>query len=163
MRVISVVKRVILGAFLISLSVFVSLYLKEYMDRKNPDYAIPQLTVTADGQVLDLYLSNYYWRLNFGKEVEKLEPEIDGGAVRILDEGIVQKNTLHGGEELKYEFSQQESIRYIDRSEAYSTVSFLLADNERYAPSEPGVYYYRVSAEFERGRVEYYFRVDVVP
>lgn len=162
-RVLDAVKRILLGIVLIALAVFVSLYLKDFIDRQSPDYAIPQLTVTADGQKLNLYLSNYYWKFPFGSEAEKIEPEIDNGAVSVLDEGIVQANILHGGEELKYEFSQQESLRYIDRSESYSTVSFKLADNERYAPNEPGAYYYKVSAEFERGRVEYYFRIDVVP
>ena len=162
-RAVNIIKRVLLGFAFISIAVIVALYLKDVLDRQNPDYAIPQLRVTADGQELDLYLSNYYWKFDFGSEAVKLEPEIDGGAVSVLDEGIVQANILHGGEELKYEFSQEESLRYIDRSEAYSTVSFQLADNERYAPNEPGAYYYRVAAEFDKGRVEYYFRIDVIP
>lgn|GEM_PF-2096234 len=161
-RALNIIQRVFIGAVLISVAVFISLYLKDVIDRMSPDNAIPQLTVTADGQQLNLYLSNYYWRFPFGHEAEKIEPEIDNGAVSVLDEGMVQANILHGGEELKYEFSQKENLRYIDRSESYSTVSFLLADNERYAPSEPGAYYYKVSAEFESGRVEYYFRIDVI-
>jgi len=162
-RALNITKRILIGIVLIAFAVFISLYLKDYIDRQSPDYAIPQLVVTADGQKLNLYLSNYIWRFPFGQEAEKIEPEIDNGAVSVLDEGFVQANILHGGEELKYEFSQQESLRYIDRSESYSTVFFQLADHERYAPNEPGAYYYKVAAEFDRGRVEYYFKIDVIP
>ena len=162
-RIFNITKRLLLGAVLIAVAVFISLFLKDLIDRQSPDYAIPQLTVTADGQKMNIYLSNYYWKFPFGHEKDKIEPEIDDGAVSVLDEGIVPANILHGGEELRYEFSQQESLRYIDRSDVYSTISFHLADNEKYAPNEPGAYYYKVAAEFERGRVEYYFRIDIVP
>lgn len=162
-RTINIIKRILLGIVFITLAAFISLYIKDMIDRQEPDHAVPQLIVTADGQKLNLYLSNYYWKFPFGNEAVKIEPEIDEGAVSVLDEGIVQANILHGGEQLKYTFSQQESLRYIDRSDAYSTVSFKNADNEKYAPNEPGAYYYKVAAEFERGRVEYYFRIDVVP
>ena len=161
MRVVSGLKRILSGVVLIAAAVFIAFYLKDYLDRRNPDHAVPQLRVTADGQELDVYISSYYWRFAFGQEAEKREPEIDGGAVSILDEGIVQPNVLHGGEELIYEFSQQELSVYIDRSEAYSTAVFNLADEEVYVTHEPGAYYYIVTADFERGRVSYYFRIDV--
>jgi len=162
MKIISGIRRTLIGALLIAVAVFISYCLNDYLDRRNPDYAVPQLIVTADGQELDVYLSSYYWRFAFGREAEKREPEIDGGAVSILDEGVVQINTLHGGEELRYEFSQTELSRLIDRSEAYSTYRFDLADEEAYVMHEPGAYYYKVTADFVRGRVTYYFRIDVI-
>lgn len=155
------IKRILLGIVLIAAAGFIAFYLKDYMDRKNPDYAIPKLHVTADGQELDVYISSYYWRFAFGHEAQLIEPEIDGGAVRILDEGVVQPNILHGGEELSYNFTQKEKARFIDRSEAYSTVDFHLADDETTVTHKPGAYYYKVTAEFERGRVLYYFRIDI--
>lgn len=161
MRITFGIKRILLGVVLIAAAVFAAYFLKDYMDRKNPDLAIPKLLVTADGQELDVYVSSYYWRFAFGHEAEMIEPEIDGGAVRILDEGVVQPNVLQGGERLFYSFTQKEIARYIDRSEAYSTVDFHLADDEMTVTNKPGAYYYKVTAEFERGRVLYYFRIDV--
>ena len=149
MKIISGIRRILTGAVLVAIAAFAAYCLKDYLDRKNPDFAVPQLLVTADGQELDVYLSSYYWRFAFGREAEKREPEIDGGAVSILDEGVVQTNILHGGEELRYEFSQTELSKLIDRSEAYSTYKFDLADEETYVTHEPGAYYYKVTADFE--------------
>ncbi len=156
------IKRALVGLILIALAAFLSYYLKDYIDRKNPDYAIPKLRVTADGQEVSVYISSYYWEFAFGDTTGRDEAVLDGGAVTAIDDGLVPVTQLHGGEVLRYEFSETVNSKLIDRSESYSTIIFNQADNERYVTSEPGAYFYKVMANYDRGWVQYYFRIDVV-
>lgn len=158
-------KRLLIGILLVAVAAFLALFLKDYLDQKNPESAIPQLTVTADATDVETYLSNYYWRFLSGTEVQMTAPMLEqldlGLGLAGWEDGFVPSTELGGGERLRFFFSQQETVIHVDRTDAYD-YRFNPADDDTVVPYQKGVYYYRVTAEFERGRVESYFRINVV-
>ena len=149
-------KRVIAGIILIVLSGYFALFVKEYIDRRNPEHAVAKITVTADNQPVAAKLYGYYWHFSFGGDVEVAAPEIS----EIYELGI-PATEVRGGERLEVVFSHTPDYLFINRSnEAYS-YSFSAAEDEPYVPFLPGTYVYEVFAGFERGIVSYYFVIVV--
>ena len=151
------IKRILLGIVLIALAAFVAFALKDWLDRKSPQNAVPLLTVEAGGKSVAVPATGYHWVFAFGHEAERMPSPIH----EAFEQGI-PKVELHGGEELDLVFSQQSDYVLIDRSiEPYTYDFFQPAENERTVPFEQGFYVYMVDATFKGGRVQYYFTVVV--
>lgn len=159
-------KRLLIGVVLVVAAAFIAVALKDYLDQKSPEYAVPHLTVTADTTEVRTHLSHYNWKFVSGKEIVVTDPMLEqldqGRGVTGWDEGMVLSTTdLGGGERLNFSFSQKYAKIHIDRTDAYD-YRFNPTDDDTTVPYEKGAYYYRVTAEFKQGRVEYYFRINVV-
>ena len=54
-------RKVILAVLCFILAGFVSFWIKELIDARNPGYAVPRVTVTADGKPVSAALSECSW------------------------------------------------------------------------------------------------------
>ncbi len=146
-----VMKKIIAAIVLFAFAGVIAFYLKDYIDRQNPDYAIPKMTVTADSKEIPSVVSGYSWSFRFGDKVIKEETPIV--------ELSLERAILLGGEKLDISFSQPVNSIKVRISDSYS---YEMHDAEELVvPYESGGYIYEVYADFESGAVLYYFYVVI--
>lgn len=146
-------KKLIIGVLLIAISGFAAYYVKDYLDRQDPQYAIPQITVKADLQPVPAVVGGYDWQFAFGERVESLPDSIF--------DIVFEEIHLKGGEELSIDFSVDPVSYSIKRSDAYSYHFFEIPIEGVSVPFESGGYTYEVVASFEDGTALYYFYIVV--
>lgn len=144
-------KKVVLAILLFALAGAVTFVLKDYIDRKNPDYAIPQIVVTADSSEVSTVVSGYSWKFAFGEPVVREETPVT--------ELSVAATELLGGEKLNISFSQPTKNFTVRRSGSFSYDFSSTEDMS--VPYDSGGYLYEVVAAYESGTVQYYFYVVV--
>ncbi|MEA5051579.1 MAG: hypothetical protein VB021_08955 [Oscillospiraceae bacterium] len=126
-------------------------YLKDAIDRANPDYAVPQITVTADSKPVATLTDAYSWSFYVGGDVIREETPVPDLSLTPV--------TMLGGETLDISFSQPALETKLTRTDSY-TYTFKKTQDAA-VPFESGVYIYNVFARFERGAVSYYFCIVV--
>lgn len=144
-------KKIIIALVLFAAAGAITFVLKDFIDRKNPDYAIPQIVVTADSSEVSTVVSGYSWRFVFGEPVVREETPVT--------ELSVAATELLGGEKLSIKFSQPTTDYTVRRSGSFN-YDFSPTDDMT-APYESGGYLYEVIATYESGTVQYYFYVVV--
>ncbi|NLC78720.1 MAG: hypothetical protein GX683_03215 [Ruminococcaceae bacterium] len=144
-------KKIIIALVLFAAAGALAFVLKDYIDRTNPDYAIPQISVTADSSEVATVVSGYSWQFAFGEPVVHEETPVT--------ELSVVTTELLGGENLGIVFSQPTKSYTVRRSESFSYDFSPTEDME--VPFESGGYLYEVVATFESGTVQYYFYIVV--
>ncbi len=147
------IARIFLGLVLVALAGFFAFFVKDAIDRRNPQYAVPQLTVLADNRAVSSTIGGFSWRFAFGDLVEQ-QP----GSVYDL---YMEENHLQGGERINLSFSVQPSSCSLRQSDAYSYRFMDIPLDEASVPYQSGGYTYEVLAEFPQGRVLYYFYIVV--
>ncbi len=145
-------KKIVLAVVLLCLSAFAAYYVKDLLDRQNPDNARPRVEVTADGQSVPVTVAGYQWSFFLGGRYEKTPPSV-------YDIAPVPC-PLSGGESVEITFSQPAEGLTVRRSASYS-YDFSDESGEITVPFESGGYLYEVRAEFSRGWVLCYFYIIV--
>ncbi len=146
-----VFKKCILALVLFAFVGGAAFFIKDLIDRANPAYAIPQITVTADSRALETFADAYSWRFYIGGDVIREETPVADLSFAPVP--------LLGGETIAIGFSQPALETKLTRTDSYS-YNFQKTD-ELTVPYENGVYIYNVFARFERGAVSYYFCIVV--
>ena len=129
-------------------------WIKEFVDARNPQYAVPEMEVTADGQALQGVLNACSWDFLTGETCSYLGRES-------LFELEMPRNELLGGEQLEFRFSQTPQELTISRSERYS-YDFRPCGENLTVPYESGVYLYEITAQFARGYELFYLYIAVM-
>ncbi|MEG0751611.1 MAG: hypothetical protein RR998_01260 [Oscillospiraceae bacterium] len=145
-------KKLLVGAVLLVCAGFVAFFVKDMIDRQHPEYAVTQLTVTADTKDVAVIVAGFDWAFPFGGRAKR-------EAADIVEQYPVP-SVLLGGEKLELIFSQPIISLSVRRSESYS---YALSDigGDLTVPFENGAYLYEVNASFEQGSVLYYFYILV--
>ncbi|MEA4912568.1 MAG: hypothetical protein VB092_08185 [Oscillospiraceae bacterium] len=146
-----IVRKCIVALLLLAFAGGTAFYLKDLIDRANPDYAIPQITVTADSKAVPTITDAYSWSFYVGEDVIREETPVPDLALTAAD--------MLGGEALDIIFSQPALETKITRTDSYTYTFQRVTDLT--VPFESGFYIYNVFARFERGAVSYYFCVSV--
>ena len=145
--------KIIIGLLCFILSGFIAFWTKELIDSRYPAYAIPEVTVTADGIPISGTMSECSWTF---LTQETYNVEFSGN----LFDMDIPRNSVMGGEKLEISFSlPMESVR-VFRTKPY-TYDFIVADDELQIPFEQGGYIYQVYAQFKRGYEVIFFYVVV--
>ncbi len=146
------IKKAILTVVLLCLSAVAAYYVKDLLDRQNPDNARPRIEVTADGRDVPVTVSGYHWDFISGGSYEKTPPSV-------YDIAPVP-HTLLGGEVIDISFSQPVKEITVRRSASYS-YDFTQEADVITVPFENGGYIYEVRAEFSKGWMLCYFYIIV--
>ena len=146
-------KKFIVAIMLLALAGVATFYLKDYIDSENPEYAIPQIEVTADTEVVAHMVTGYEWEFYNGRTASMSSMSWYDYEV----ESLTSTKVL-GGERLNIEFTMPARAVMINRTND-TDKGFIPADNETTVPFEKGIYLYEVWAKFDKGWVMYYFKL----
>ena len=150
MKYQSVIKT-ILTVLLILTAGFFSLFIKDKIDSRNPEYALPIVSVSADGTSVPIETTDFEWRLFFNGTIKKEKANIYDISV---DPAI-----LLGGEVLQIDYSLEPVSVTIKRTDSYN-YNFYEIDNLD-VPTERGGYLYELDINYKRGSETCYFYIVV--
>lgn len=156
-------KKLFLGAVLIAAAALAASVLKEMLDTKNPESALPVISVRYEygEQALsnerEVRRAGWEWEFFLTKEKTPL--------ISLEDVPVTPADVLPGAR-MTVTFSKQPSKlqifqrAYDDIPSEFQELSF--ADSGSFfTPTKPGRYYYKVYAEWPRGFIQYYFALQV--
>ncbi len=152
-------KKFLLGIILIAIAAGISVFIKESLDTMDPESSLPILTVRQDRQVItDVYRAGYEW--NFFATVERRTPQVSGADIPLVPVPVPPQA------EITLRFTKDPSALRVFRSDNQRTSHYLeIADEDPstfLTPSKPGMYVYKILAEwFGRGNIQYYFAIQV--
>ncbi len=145
-------KKLLISIILLAVAGFLAFFIKDYIDRQNPDYAVAGLTVTADINTVSAMKAGYDWTFAFGENVKKETPSV-------VDLSIAPTELI-GGEMLELNFSINPISYTVFRSGSYN-YQFEELSPPFEVTYDKGAYIYMVDAIFPQGQVEYYFYILV--
>ncbi len=157
-------KKIALGIVLIALAASISLFIKETLDIKNPESALPDLTVSVDGMILApsmIFRAGYEW--NFWATVDRNTPLYTPHDIttQVYPVDIAPRSIIN----LQFTIPHKDlHVSRADNPPDYSHYIQLQDTNptDIISPATPGQYIYKVEAGFGwRGSVIYYFMVNV--
>ena len=149
-----------IGAVCIAVAAFISVLIKESLDTLDPEASLPTLVVTQNDQVItDVYRAGYEWR--YFATVERRAPQVTEADLPLVPVDVAPQACI------ALNFSSDPSSLHVYRTESQASPNYLELVNEDpsvfYAPTTPGVYVYKVIAEWGwRGEIQYYFSVRIV-
>ncbi len=158
-----VLRKLIVGVLALALAAAITLFIKENLDVKDPETALPSIQVATEGVVLSpemVFRAGYEW--NFFTSTEINTP--------IWTTADILSHTypvdVPPRAKLDIDFSLQADTLKISRSDQEDFSAFVtLADdfpNSLLAPAEAGQYLYKIEAGFgRRGSIIYYLLLNV--
>lgn len=159
-----VVRKLLLGTVLMAAAIFITILIRENMDVKDPEQALPSISVTINGDIKMndkmVFRAGYEW--NFFTTVAKHTPSYTAQTLR----EHVYPVDLPPNSVVNIDFSLKPKSLRIQRANDDQLENFVeLADvdsGQFIAPSAPGLYLYQVEAGFGwRGSVRYVFMIRV--
>ena len=160
-----IIRKLLIGAAALAAAICITVIIRENMDVKDPDQALPSIVITANEATVlppeSIFRAGYEW--NFLTTTAKNTPPLSSEDIQSRTPPIdVLARTY-----LSIDFSLEPKNLVISRSEEADYDAFLdLVGGEEgavIAPSASGTYMYRIQADFGwRGSIVYYFRVRVV-
>lgn len=159
-----IIRKLILGAVLMTVAILITLLIRENMDVKDPEQALPTITVTVNGDMnlndRMVFRAGYEW--NFLTTVAKNTPTYTSESLRQQ----IYPVDLAPNSVLDIHFSMDAKTLRIQRASDDDLENFVeladVSDGQIIAPSTPGLYLYQVEAGFGwRGSVRYFFMVRV--
>ncbi len=159
-----VIRKLLLGAVLMAAAIFITILIRENMDVKDPEQALPTITITVNGDLRMndkmVFRAGYEW--NFLTTVAKHTPAYTSQTLR---ESLYPVD-LAPNSVLKIEFSLEPKTLRIQRASDEALENFVeladVSDGQIITPSAPGLYLYQVEAGFGwRGSIRYFFMVRV--
>ena len=158
------VRKLLIGAAAMAAAICITIFIRENMDVQDPEQALPVMTVTMNGSAAIppdmVFRAGYEW--NFltttakdtppysTQDLQQHTPPVDMFARTYMD----------------IDFSIQPKSLVISRASEENYDLFMdlvdVEDGPLIAPATPGVYMYRIQADFGwRGSAIYFFRVRV--
>lgn len=159
-----VIRKLALGALLMAIAIFITVLIRENMDVKDPEQALPTLSITINGdtKMNDRMVLRAGYEWNFFTTVAKDTPNYTTSSIRDQIYPVdVPPNSV-----LNIDFSLQPKTLRIQRASDDKLENFVeLADvssGQLIAPSTPGLYLYQLEAGFGwRGSIRYFFMIRV--
>ncbi|MDL2293117.1 hypothetical protein LJC60_00635 [Ruminococcaceae bacterium OttesenSCG-928-D13] len=156
------VLKVVTGIVLVLMASFVTIFVRDSLNMRNPENALPNMTIYFDSngkRVAMPYIHssrrNYTWQFSLWEPVSKADFDLEPW--RELYPGQVNP-----GSKLELEFSFKPKAVAIYAAAGESSYMEVGDSTVLYAPTSKGNYAYKVVATWGANRtVTYYFRIDV--
>lgn len=157
-------RKIITGIILVAIAAMLTLFIKENLDVKDPEAALPTLTVTVDDMILApsmVFRAGYEW--NFWATVERNTPVYSPKDIlgQVYPVDIAPRSVMALDFTLKCKSLQVS--RADDEPDHSHYIQLQDVDPHNIiTPATPGKYLYKVEAGFGwRGSVIYYLMVNV--
>ena len=159
-----VIRKLIIGALALALAICVTIFIRENMDVKDPEQALPTITITLNDTTAlapeMIFRAGYEW--NFLTTTAKHTPPYSGQDLQQYTPPVEVLARTY----MEIDFSLEPKNLVISRSDQDNYDSFLdlvdVGTGPIIAPATPGIYMYRIQADFGwRGSIVYFFRVRV--
>ncbi len=150
------IKKIIIGAVLVALSLVITVVIKESLDTQDPENALPLAAVTYEGiPIPDIYRASYEWSFFTTRELSDPLTAVSDMPLSPYD--------VQSDKEITLDFSSKPSSLRIWRSDnnGLDFTELAIEGSSFKTPAASGVYIYRLRGEWSRGYVEYYFMLDV--
>ncbi len=156
-------RKLALGAALIALAALTAYILKEMLDTKNPESALP--VVSVEYEYGEHALSNEREVRRAGWEWEFFLTKEKTPMLSLEDVPVTPVDVLPGARMTIHFSKEPTDLRiyrraYEDRPSEFQETGFS-SGTSFYTPTQPGRYYYRIYAEWPRGVIQYYFALQV--
>ncbi len=157
------IKKIFVATILILLSAVLTIFIKEALDTRDPESALPIITITQDGIPLleqNVYRAGYDW--SFFTTVERWQaPSLVPEDLPIIPQEILP------GAKFEISFSSTPTEIAIWRATGRYSTDFSVIETQNegnfIAPLTTGEYLYRVEASWgTRGSIQYFFALSVV-
>lgn len=146
-------KRYFLALLMLVLSAYTTIFIKNYVDSKNPEKNLPLINVSVGYVQPAVQRAGYTWK--FGPGIAPiLSPYVSAEDVPML------VMDCYPGHEIVINFSTAPELVTVYQTQGLANNDF----KQLYTlvtPQEEGIYVYKVEAEFEKGDILYYFAVEV--
>lgn len=155
------VLKVLFACGLVLLSAFSSFLIKDFLSLGNPENALPKITVAVNERLVyseSIVLSAYSWRFMLVAHVAEPAPfEVWHN---------LPPTPVSANHSLDISFSYPQKLLELSRADGEAASSFIAISAAEgctlYTPSEPGIYTYKVQANWGwLGSVLYYFKIEV--
>lgn len=153
------IRKVLLGAVLIVLAAFVTMFIKESLDTRDPESSLPLMVVEYNGiPIPDVYRAGYEW--SFFTTVERRTPQLSEADIPLMPVDVMPSAPM------RITFSKEPSTLKITRATGRYSMDFLeltdIQDGSFSTPTVPGIYVYKIYGEWgSRGYIQYYFSLQV--
>lgn len=156
-------KKLLLGALLIWICAACTTLLKEVLDTRNPESALPVITVRYEygdqpfSNEREVRRAGWEWSFFLTREKTPL---------LALDEVPLAPASVLPGAQITIDFTREPGELQVFQC-AYTDLPSELEElpgarsGSFAAPTQPGRYYYKVRAEWPRGFIQYYFALQV--
>lgn len=154
-------RKLLLGAVLVALSAGMTMFIKETLDTRDPESSLPIITVQYGDEIFvpDKEVRRAGWEWNFFLTQEKT-PMLSVEDVPLSPVTVLPASPMH------ISFTKQPSQLRVLRATGEKPSEYLelsdAGDGAFSSPTMPGLYYYKVQAEWRgRGFIQYYFSLEV--
>lgn len=154
-------RKLLLGIVLVSLAAGVTMFIKETLDTRDPESALPIITVQYGDEVFiaDKQVRRAGWEWNFFLTKEKT-PMLS------IEDAPPTPVTVLPASPMHISFTKKPSQLRVLRATSEKPSEYLelsdAGDGAFSSPTMPGLYYYKVRAEWQgRGFIQYYFALEV--
>lgn len=159
-----IVRKLAIGAVALAAAICVTIFIRENMDVKDPESALPTLTVTMDGSAAmpeeSVFRAGYEW--NFLTTTEKYTPGYSSSTLRQATPPVPMSPRTY----LDLNFSIRPKSLVISRADDEKLETFMalidVGDGPIITPAATGLYMYRIEADFGwRGSIIYFFTIQI--
>ena len=154
-------RKVLLGIVLVSIAACITMFIKETLDTRDPESALPIITVQYGDEIFiaDKQVRRAGWEWNFFLTREKT-PMLP------IEDAPPSPVAVLPGSPMRISFTKKPTQLHVLRAASEKPSEYLeLSDagNGTFSsPTMPGLYYYKVQAEWQgRGFIQYYFALEV--
>ncbi|MEG1895709.1 MAG: hypothetical protein RR162_05665 [Oscillospiraceae bacterium] len=147
------IKRYIIAVILLVVSGYITVFIKDMLDSRNPEKSLPIISVTTGyTSVPDPPRAGYEWK--FGSKV------VRSPFVSSLDVSLIAYDALPDTPIL-INFSSPAQQIFVYEGEGIFATEFTEQRLNVTTPTQEGVYTYKVVAQFAKGTIVHYFALDV--
>ena len=154
-------RKLLLGIVLISIAAGITVFIKEALDTRDPESALPIITVQYGDEIFaqDKEIRRAGWEWSFFLTREKTPmlsiEDVPLSAVTVLPASPMHISFTKKPTQLRVlRATSEKPSEYLELSDA--------SDGAFSSPTTPGLYYYKVQAEWQgRGAIQYYFALEV--
>lgn len=159
-----IVRKLVIGAFALAVAICITIFIRENMDVKDPESALPTLTVTMNGSAAmapgSVFRAGYEW--NFLTTTQKSTPVYSSADLRQVTPPVPMPPRTY----LDLKFSIQPKSVVVSRADDEKLESFMelidAGDGPIITPAATGLYMYRIEANFGwRGSIIYFFTIQI--
>ena len=146
-------KRYFIAFVMLVLSAYATVFIKNYVDSKNPENSLPLIHVSVGYVQPEVRRAGYTWKFGPGIPAT-LSPYVAAEDVPLM------VMDCSPGEVIVVNFSKAPELVTLYQTEGLANNDF----KQMYTlttPVEEGVYVYKIQADFDKGDILYYFAVEV--
>lgn len=144
-------KRYFIAFIMLILSAYMATVIKNEVDAANPEYSLPIIHVEADGREPYVVRAGYTW--NFGSK-RVMSPYVSAADVPLVGLECAPEAEIH----ITFSAPVKDIVLY--RGNGWEDDDFVPISDWR-APRQEGLTIYRLSADFDRGDITYFFALQV--